>query len=127
MGGETIEHIIIECSRWEEQRTKYLKPLIDKLVQQHLPLTGEHICVQLLGGEYGGERLSNWLPSKQKRPDTQTGHLGQEEIICVAFQMARFLHGIDRSRTLILKQAGRRAEDGSLLQTRGLESFDSHG
>jgi hypothetical protein len=125
--GETIQHIIVECSRWTEQRNMYLKPLMDSIVEQHLPSTGECICIKLLGGEYEGERLSGWLPSGKKRSDAQTGHFGQEEIIsCGAFQLARFLQAIERSRNLILRQAGRRAEDGSPLQTRGPESY-SHG
>jgi hypothetical protein len=126
--GETIEHIIVECSRWTEQRNMYLKPLMDSIVEQHLPSTGKCICIKLLGGEYGGERLSGWLPSKPKRSEAQMGHPGQEEIISGgAFRMARFLQAIERSRALILRQARRRAEDGSPLQTRGPESLGSHG
>lgn len=128
--GETIEHIIVECSKWQEQRDKYLVPLMDRLVQQHLPLTGKGICNILLGAEYGGPGLSGWLPSSKKKQvsNTQDADLGQEEIRCGAFQMARFLQAIDRSRSLILKQARRSAaESDSNLQIQGPEFNNSHG
>jgi hypothetical protein len=130
--GETVEHIVVGCSKWVEQRQLFIKPLMDSIVQQQLlPSTGTGICVLLLGGEYKEKRLSGWLPSsKKKQSEASTGHLGQEEVnyVCGAFRMARFLQAIERPRTLILRQAGRRTpEDGSPLQTQGLESSDSHG
>lgn len=123
--GETIEHIVVECSKWAEQRDKYLAPLMDSLKQQHLSVTG--MCIRLLGGEHKGERLSNWLPSSQKKqPEAQTRPLGQGQISdlpsCGAFQMARFLQAIDRPRNLILRKVRRGEDPGYPLQTRGLES-----
>ena len=56
--GETVEHIVVECSKWADQRDMYLKSLMDSIVQQHLPSTGKDICILLLGGEYKGERLT---------------------------------------------------------------------
>lgn len=130
-GGETVEHIILACSRWQEQRGSYIEPLMSRIVPQRPPLTGEGICILLLGAEYGGQRLSGWLPSSKKKTpsDTQDANLGQEEIAsCGAFQLARFLQAIERSRSLILKQLRRRvAENGSSLQIQGPEFINSHG
>ena len=36
--GETIEHIVVGCSKWDEQRNLYIKPLMDSIVQQQLLL-----------------------------------------------------------------------------------------
>ena len=123
--GETIEHIIVECSRWAEQREKYLSPLMDSLEQQHLSVAG--MCIRLLGGEHKAERLSNWLPSLQKKqPKAKKDCLGQGQIrdlrSCGAFLMAGFLQAIDRPRNLTLRKARIDEDPGYPLQTRGLES-----
>lgn len=112
--GETVEHIIVECSRWAEQRERYVKPLMDKIVQQHLARTGKGICTLLLGGEYAGNRLSGWLPSGKKRSTTQAGPYGLEEVSCGAFQMARFLQAVERPRYLILRQTRRKVAENRI-------------
>jgi hypothetical protein len=112
--GETVEHIIVECSRWAEQRERYVKPLMDKIVQQHLARTGKGICILLLGGEYAGNRLSGWLPSGKKRSTTQAGPYGLEEVSCGAFQMARFLQALERPRYRILRQTRRRVAENRI-------------
>ena len=117
--GETIEHMLVECSRWERERSKYLGMLMDSMIARHVPLSGQ--CILLLGGEYMGHRLTDWLPPR-RRPVKQPGdcHGHRDVIICGAYQVARFLQGIERSRTLILRQA--RKENVPSLQNLGPNS-----
>lgn len=116
-GGETIEHIIVECSRWDKERSKYIGMLMNRLEMQHLPSSGK--CVLLLGGEYMGHRLCDWLPPQRKQTIATSGEHGHRVATqCGAFQMARYLQGIEKPRALILSEV-RRSEDVPTLQSLG--------
>ena len=70
--GETIEHLLLDCDAWSEERAKYIGSLIEQIGIFKLPLSGR--CTLLLGGEYMGHRLDNWLPPRRKRGQPRDTH-----------------------------------------------------
>lgn len=94
--GETIEHILLQCSKWAEQREQYMGDLI--MQNEWEP---RDICTVLLGGECMGIRMPDWLP---KQLDGETDHHDGEQIVCGAYSVARFMQSIASSRFSIISQ-----------------------
>ena len=97
--GETVQHIILSCSQWQVERECYLKEMLDSIVQ--LPSEGQLILI--LGGEYGGQRFSNWLPIQG---DVQTSPMPSLTVEgpCGAFRVAQYLQKIAGRRQSSLRQ-----------------------
>jgi len=97
---ETIKHIQLECSKWNQQRQEYMGEVIraawslSRSVMSH-PTNERWGCswwfqskvvqASMLGGEVDGRRLQYWLPS-------------EESSECGAFRVARFLQSIEAAR-----------------------------
>jgi len=90
--GENIEHLLMECQRWEEERQQYMGELIRGITVMGI-IEQKEIMTLLLGGECNGRRVASWLPS-----------IDSEAITCGAFQVARFLRCIRSERATILRQ-----------------------
>ena len=111
--GETMEHLLLDCSAWREERMKYIGSLIEQIGLFRLPLSER--CTLLLGGEYMGHRLDNWLPPRRKRGQPMDPH--SRNLQWGIFQVARYLESIDRRHRLILGRLDRRGR--SSLQSQG--------
>ena len=111
--GETMEHLLLDCSAWREERTKYIGSLIEQIGLFRLPLSGRYTL--LLGGEYLGHRLDNWLPPRRRRGQPMDPH--SRNLQWGIFQVARYLESIDRRHRLILGRLDRRG--CSPLQSQG--------
>ena len=92
--GETVEHILIECQRWKEERERYMGNIIRDIMAMG-PVEQKDMVTLLLGGESSGRRLVSWLPSSSTT---------SEAITCGAFQVARFLQCISSDRAAILRE-----------------------
>ena len=91
--GETVEHILMSCGKWEKERRQHLEGVF-KEIEDMGPADEEERVTMLLGGESSGKRLESWLPSSTTL----------EAINCGAFQVARFLWCIRGDRAEILNQ-----------------------
>lgn len=91
--GETVEHLLVECQRWKDEREQYMGEMIKSIVAVG-PIEQGEVVTLLLGGECGGRRVESWLPSSTT----------SEAITCGAFQVARFLKCIRGDRATILRQ-----------------------
>jgi hypothetical protein len=91
--GETVEHLLMECRKWEEQRERCMGELISNIATMGV-VEQKVVVLLLLGGECSGRRVESWLPSS----DTS------EAITCGAFQVARYLKCIRSERATILRQ-----------------------
>jgi hypothetical protein len=111
--GETVEHLLLDCSKWREEREIYIGYLIEQVEMFELPLSGR--CTLLLGGEYMGHRLKDWLPPRRKRGQPVDPHSRSRR--WGIFQVAKYLESIDRTRRLILGRLDRRGR--SPLQSQG--------
>jgi len=98
--GETIVHLLVECSRWDEERMKYMGGLVGMF--NHHQLSPEGMCVLLLGGEFMGNRMDHWLPQGGKIQ--KVNHNYNDVMRCRAFQVAMFLQGVESKRRLILSE-----------------------
>jgi len=101
---ETIKHILLECSKWNQQRQEYLGEVIRAAWNLSRSIlihpTNERwgfswwfqnkvIQVLILGGEVDGRRLQSWLPSEE----------GSE---CGALSVAKFLQSIEATRRALI-------------------------
>jgi hypothetical protein len=91
--GETIEHLLLECQKWKDERERCMGDLIKEITAMG-PMEQGDMVIILLGGVCSGYRVSSWLPSS-----TAT-----EAITCGAFQVASFLKCIRGDRAAILSQ-----------------------
>ena len=98
--GETIEHLLLGCSKWDREREKYLGGVLRE-VEQRCGMDESAICDIILGGEHMGDRLDSWLPMRRE----QGTHDG-EGMQCGAYQVAKFLQAITSIRNPILRQLG---------------------
>jgi len=93
---ESIPHILFECKRWDDQRRK-VATLISQIKRLTKDCVGEEVQVSdimsalLLGGEYCGARLTNWL-IERSHTESDPGFL----------RVARFLGEIMRLRSRII-------------------------
>jgi hypothetical protein len=99
--GEDVNHIIVECKRWEKERELYLGRFIRRVKERYGPDVGsDQLGVFLLGGVVEGERLADWLPPRKGKGLPQWS---REEILhCGALEMARFLQSIECERKRIV-------------------------
>ena len=91
--GETIEHLLLECKKWRDEREKYMGDIIKDIVAMGPMEQGEMVTI-LLGGESNGHRVSSWLPSSTT----------SKAVTCGAYQVASFLKCIRSDRAAILRQ-----------------------
>jgi exonuclease III len=73
-GGETMEHLFLECQRWERHRGEILGPVLELARSQavimirsgksHFQSEASTVLALLLGGRAGGKVLKNWLFSR---------------------------------------------------------------
>lgn len=91
--GETVEHLLLECQRWKDEREMYLGDMIRRIVAMG-PTEHKEMVTLLLGGESDGCRLESWLPSSNT-PEAGT---------CGMFQVARYLKRIRDARATIFSQ-----------------------
>ena len=99
--GEDINHMLVECSRWQRERELYLGRFIRRMNDRYGPLGSDQLGVFLLGGMIGGVRIWDWLP-----PCKGAGlpRFSREEILhCGALEVARFLQSIERERRRIVR------------------------
>jgi hypothetical protein len=101
--GETIEHMLLSCSRWAHERDMCIGTLIDDIRNRRRRLPSGGRVALLLGGEVVGTRLSSWLPEK---PTKSKEHVG-DSALCVMFRIATFLQEIASARSLILRKLER--------------------
>jgi hypothetical protein len=117
--GETIEHILLSCSRWAHEREMTIRTLIDdidnvRVRRRRLPSGGR--VALLLGGEVMGFRLSSWLPEKAN-PTELEEHVGDSSL-CGLFRVAAFFQEIASVRSLILRKLERVGRNAP-LQSQG--------
>ena len=95
--GENVNHIIVECKRWEAERELYLGRFIRRICQRRgANVESDQLGVLLLGGIIGGERIDGWLPP---RKGSGLPEASPEEILhCGALESARFLQSIECER-----------------------------
>jgi hypothetical protein len=94
--GEDVDHILVECSRWEKEREMYLGRFIRRMITDHGPLGSDQLGVFLLGGTIEGRGIRDWLPP---RKGSGLPQFSREEIVhCGALEVARFLQSIERER-----------------------------
>lgn len=98
--GETIEHILLRCSKWAEQREEYLGDVI--LQDDWEP---RDVCTILLGGEHMGVRMDDWLP---KRLGEETDYCEEEQVSCGVYSVARFMQSIASKRFSIISRLEQR-------------------
>jgi len=91
--GETIEHLLMECQKWKDERERCMRDIIKDITAMG-PMEQREMVTILLGGESSGQRVSSWLPSST----------APEAITCGAFQVASFLKCIRGDRAAILSQ-----------------------
>ena len=104
--GEDINHMLVDCIKWEKEREKYLGRLIRQLQASHGPLGSDQLGVLLLGGASEGRRIRDWLPP---RKGASLSRLSREEITqCGALEVARFVQSIDRERREIVRDLASR-------------------
>ena len=99
--GEDINHMLVECSRWQRERELYLGRFIRRMNDRYGPLGSDQLGVFLLGGMIGAVRIWDWLP-----PCKGAGlpRFSREEILhCGALEVARFLQSIERERRRIVR------------------------
>jgi len=94
--GETIEHILLQCSKWAEQRAQYLGDMISQDGWEP-----RDICTVLLGGEHMGIRMADWLPM---HVDEENEHYDGEQVECGVYSVARFMQSIASTRFSIISQ-----------------------
>lgn len=87
-GGETIDHLLIECNRWDDARESHIGQLID--VVKGMTESVEGWVKLILGGEYSGIRVKSWLPVEDEVNE------------CKAFKVAAFLQEIAGTHIAIL-------------------------
>ena len=87
-GGETVNHLMIECSRWDDARRRHIGQLLNVVGGMEESVEGR--VVLLLGGELRGHKVESWLPVEE------TGE-------CKAFQVAAFLQEIAGTHLAILQ------------------------
>jgi len=99
--GEDVDHILVECTRWERERELYLGRFIRRTIANHGPMGSDRLGVFLLGGTDEGMRLWDWLPP---RKGSGLPQFSLEEIIhCGALEVARFLQSIASERREIVR------------------------
>jgi len=91
--GETVEHLLVECRKWEEERERCMGEIISDIATMGV-VEQKEVVILLLGGECGGRRVETWLPSSTT----------SEAITCGAFQVARYLKCIRSERATVLRQ-----------------------
>lgn len=95
--GETIEHMLLQCSKWTEQRAQYMG---DMILQQD-GWEPRDICTLILGGEHMGTRMADWLPIQL---DEETDNYVGEQVACGVYNVARFMQSIASTRFSIISQ-----------------------
>jgi len=78
---ETIKHILLECSKWNQQRQEYMgeviraarnlsRSILSHPINERLGSSwwfqSKVVLVLILGGEVDGRRLQSWLPSLRR-------------------------------------------------------------
>jgi len=91
--GESLEHPLIDCKRWKDHREQCMGAVLSMIADMAVG-SKEEKMILLLGGEYNGGRVAQWLP---RSTDSET-------ITCCAFQVARFLRCIRSERVTVLHQ-----------------------
>jgi hypothetical protein len=99
--GEDVDHILVECTRWERERELYLGRFIRRMIATHGPLGSDQLGVFLLGGTEEGMRLWDWLPPRKGSGLPQFSL--EETIHCGALEVARFLQSIASERREIVR------------------------
>ena len=107
--GETLRHILMECSCWVEVRTQWLNSLIldskEMLTTSGIALYGSEmrdaITVMLLGGKYNGVGLQHWTYSDIV-PFAVLDHVVAQFVLGCS-KVASFLQAIHPKRMKILK------------------------
>jgi len=97
--GETVEHLLLRCDKWDGQREEWLGGMLGGVPKEGRE--DRDICTIILGGEHMGTRLVSWLPMQLE----QGTHDG-ERVQCGVYQVARFLESIASARNPILRQLG---------------------
>jgi hypothetical protein len=94
---ETIEHILLDCKRWDVVRASTISPMIYRL-REDTDLANVDITNMLLGGSSAGYAADNWTCSKEeaRRPE-EASSLG-----CV--KVAEFLQRISATRLVVLRE-----------------------
>jgi hypothetical protein len=121
--GETLQHLLLYCSRWQEERERYMREVLNLVVG--LPSDGQLILI--LGGEFEGQRLVNWLSFKEGASKvTLAGSPLTVEGLCGAFQVAQFLQkiaGPRQSSLGLLIDAHRRIVGNSSQPSQGPNGY----
>ena len=76
-GGETIDHLLIECNRWDDARERHIGQLID--VVKGMIESVEGWVKLILGGEYSSVRVKSWLPVEDEEEE-DTFHFSFYEV-----------------------------------------------
>ena len=98
-GAETIRHLIVECSRWSEERDNHIGQILEDVKGMERLL--DKRVVLLFGGECNGHKLEGWLPSRRGQ-SSET--IGGEMTECVAFKVAAFFREIANTRHAMLSR-----------------------
>ena len=86
-----IEHILLQCSKWDTKRREHLGDMISSMTQEGRQ--GQDVCTIILGGEYRGIRMPEWLPRRSKGVGDTSERVG-----CGAYQVAKFFQSISSVR-----------------------------
>lgn len=114
---ETVSHILLSCSKWNSERTKFIADLI----QSALALTDDRtsVCKLILGGQVAGERVPEFYPvnvgSKEERSsatfnvDRQQDADEQNYTVpvfarCGLYKLAGFIYSVDIRRRKVFKE-----------------------
>ena len=117
--GETVEHLLLMCSKWAQERERYLGGMIG-VVENIRSIPSDMKYVLILGGGYMGVYLDNWLPPRQK-PEGHVDFCKHEDIsmVCGAFRVAGFLQAIAGRRHAILSSLSVSVGRDGPLQSQG--------
>ena len=98
--GESVAHLLVDCTRWDREREKYLGRFITQVENDHQrPLGRNLLAVFLLGGAIGERRIEGWLPPR-KGPSSSSREAVTQ---CCAFEVARLLKSISRERRKVVR------------------------
>ena len=117
--GESVAHLLIDCTRWKREREKYLGRFIRQVEDDHHRHLGRNLlAVFLLGGAIGERRIEGWLPPR-KGPSSSSREVVAQ---CCAFEVARFLQSIAHERRKVVRnlsspRSGAEAQEGMARRT----------